>query len=97
MTTHGQYPLVDHDGFVAGGLYAVGDFDTSSDLAPASGSYTYNEYAPVRITEQGENYGNGNWIEASANTYGFSASPSVIWDEGCRYCNCKFRRCVYGF
>ncbi len=62
-TYHGaQYqwavPLVSHDGFLSGNMYAVGTFLTSDDLDPSNGSgYTYNHGVPVQIATIGNNYG----------------------------------------
>lgn len=74
-------PLIDHGSFNAGGFYAVGSFLTSNDFAPSSGTYVYNEDAPVRIATEGKNYGNVNFFDGN-NTYHFSALPTVTWGTG---------------
>ncbi len=64
-------PLVDHDSFTAGVMYAVDTFYTSDDYAPESG-YIYTPGAPVSIATVGNNYG---WSD-------FSAYPgSVTWSS----------------
>jgi len=50
-------PLVDHDAFTAGSMYAVGTYKVSDDFEPAGGGYTYNHNIPVRIATLGNNYG----------------------------------------
>lgn len=62
-TYHGtQYqwavPLVDHDGYVSGNMYAVGTFNVSDYFDPSGGSgYIYNHNIPVSIATTGNNYG----------------------------------------
>ncbi|MBN1958847.1 MAG: PEP-CTERM sorting domain-containing protein [Desulfuromonadales bacterium] len=64
-------PLVNHETFTAGVMYAVDTFYTSDDFAPSSG-YIYTPGAPVSIATVGENY---NWTD-------FSAYPgSVTWSQ----------------
>jgi hypothetical protein len=50
-------PLVSHDGFNAGTMYAVKDYYVSDDFDPSSGSLPYNHNIPVRIATIGNNYG----------------------------------------
>ncbi len=53
-------PLVSHNGFTAGTLYAVGSALTSTDVynANGGGAYTYNPNVNVLINTVGSNYGN---------------------------------------
>ncbi len=51
-------PLIDHDGFTAGTLYAVGTYKISDDFDPSPGSFNYNHNVPVAIASIGNNYGN---------------------------------------
>lgn len=51
-------PLVTHDGFTAGTMYAVGTYKVSDDFDPSHGSgYIYNHNFPVQIATRGNNYG----------------------------------------
>jgi hypothetical protein len=51
-------PLVNHDGYVSGNMYAVGTFLTSDDMDPSHGTgYIYNHGVPVSIATTGNNYG----------------------------------------
>lgn len=50
-------PLVDHDGFNAGTMYAVNTYYVSDYYDPSSGSLPYNHNIPVRIATIGNNYG----------------------------------------
>jgi len=50
-------PLVSHDGFNTGTMYAVKDYYISNDFDPSSGSLSYNHNVPVRIATIGNNYG----------------------------------------
>jgi len=53
-------PLVAHDGFVPGTMYAVpdGGWRVSDDLDPSGGTgYIYNHNVPVQMTTVGNNYG----------------------------------------
>lgn len=65
-TWHGnQYlwaiPLVDHGGFIAGNMYAVGSYRISDSFEPQPpGGYSYNHNVPV-------------WIDTLGNNYGFSS------------------------
>jgi hypothetical protein len=50
-------PLVTHDAFSAGTMYAVGSYHVSDYFEPAGGGYGYNHNVPVRIAATGNNYG----------------------------------------
>lgn len=50
-------PLVNHDGFNTGTMYAVEDYYVSNHFDPSSGSLSYNHDIPVRIATLGKNYG----------------------------------------
>lgn len=50
-------PLVSHDGFKVGEMYAVNTYYVSNDFDPSSGSLPYNHNIPVRIATIGNNYG----------------------------------------
>ncbi|MEA3344127.1 MAG: PEP-CTERM sorting domain-containing protein [Patescibacteria group bacterium] len=63
-------PLISHDSFSAGGMYAVGEYTISDDFEPSSGGpYGYNHGFPVRIETLGNNYG---WTSFSGG--------SVAWN-----------------
>jgi hypothetical protein len=49
-------PLVDHDSFTAGTMYAVGTYKISDNFDPGGG-FTYNHNVPVWIDTLGNNYG----------------------------------------
>jgi hypothetical protein len=53
-------PLVTHESFTVGTMYAVSTFNTSNFYEPAGGGYIYNENVPVRIATRGSNYGFGS-------------------------------------
>jgi hypothetical protein len=51
-------PLVDHDGFTAGQMYAVGTYKISDQFDPSNGTgYIYNHNVMVSIETLGSNYG----------------------------------------
>ncbi len=50
-------PLIDHDIFTAGTLYAVGSYKVSDDFDPGDMGYNYNHNVPVWIDSVGDNYG----------------------------------------
>jgi hypothetical protein len=62
-------PLVSHDGFNAGTMYAVGSYLLSDSQAPAGGGYIFNHNVPVRIDTIGTNYG-----------YQSFGGGSVVWN-----------------
>jgi hypothetical protein len=50
-------PLVNHESFTAGTMYAVGSFKISDNFDPSPGSFIYNHKVPVSIASLGNNYG----------------------------------------
>jgi hypothetical protein len=66
-------PLVSHDGFNAGTLYAVGSYKVSDDFAPTEGGYVYNLNVPVQIATIGNNYG---WSSFGGGSVTWNALPS---------------------
>jgi hypothetical protein len=63
-------PLVNHDGFAAGTMYAVGSYLVSDNFEPVGGGYGYNHNVPVRIAAIGTNY----------NGYQSFGAGSVTWN-----------------
>jgi hypothetical protein len=71
-------PLVDHDGFVAGTMYAVGTFLTSDQMDPSGGAgYSYNHNVPVTLATVGNNYG---WISFGGGSVSWNALASGLPD-----------------
>lgn len=64
-------PLVNHDGFTANTMYAVGTYNVSDFYEPQPpGGYIYNHGVPVSIATIGNNYG-----------YSSIGSIGVTWDS----------------
>lgn len=75
-------PLVSHDGFTAGNMYAVGTYKVSDDFDPSGGSgYIYNHNFPVAIATLGNNYGSGSFAGTVAwNSLGSPGNPNYSVD-----------------
>ena len=64
-------PLVSHDSFTAGTMYAVGSSYDSDHFDPSGGTgFIYNHGVPVQIATVGNNYG-----------YASLAGGSVVWND----------------
>lgn len=70
-------PLVTHDTFTAGTMYAVGTFKVSDDLEPAGGGYDYNHNVPVALATVGNNYG---WTSFGGGTVTWNALAAGLPD-----------------
>jgi hypothetical protein len=93
-TYHGQeyqwaVPLVTHDGFTAGTMYAVGTSLVSDDFDPSGGTgYIYNHNVPVQIATSGNNYGWTSLGSGSASWSTLAGLPDYmvrlnlgIWED----------------
>lgn len=81
-------PLVNHGIFQTGTMYAVGGFQTSDDMEPSPGGFTYNHDVPVWISQVGNNYGFSSiaggtvtWNPISGNPDWRVNIPTSIWEE----------------
>ena len=77
-------PLVTHDSFTAGTMYAVGTYLISDNFDPSPGSFNYNHNVPVQIATVGNNYG---WTSfaGSVTWNDLGAGNHPDWDGGiCR-------------
>jgi len=72
-------PLVDHDNFTAGTMYAVGSYHVSDYFEPAGGGYGYNHNVPVRIDTIGNNYGWAAFGAGSVTWNSLGAPGSPDW------------------
>jgi hypothetical protein len=70
-------PLIDHDGFTAGTMYAVGTFKISDDFEPVGGGYDYNHNVPVALATVGNNYG---WTSFTGGTVTWNALAAGLPD-----------------
>jgi hypothetical protein len=73
-------PLVNHDTFIAGTMYAVGTYKVSDDFEPAGGGYTYNHNVSVEIATVGNNYGNTYFGGGSVTWTTLSGNPNYQVD-----------------
>ncbi len=80
-TYHGQQyqwaiPLVNHDGFTAGTMYAVAGFKVSDDFDPSGGTgFIYNHHVPVSLSAVGQNYGYASFGGGSVQWLPIAGSP----------------------
>lgn len=75
-------PLVAHDGFTPGTMYAVGTFLTSTDVynSIGGGGYNYNPNVPVLLQTVGDNYGWAGIGGGSVNVTALAGLPDFQYN-----------------